>query len=218
MVRDRCGQGDTRPIPPAPVGMVIVVIAANPRTGIAPAPPSFPQAERPGLPHSAPIPAVDATGRRCRTRPATPAAKSSPSWPAGRRSGANTTSCPCRGRAAGNGTVIALRESRAMPKVHPNRLRAIGPGGVDCRLSPAPHWPAPRQGSKPEGPRRRQAARLTKARRAGAPWVLPNDTQLATRNGLTMRRRPSNDIPCCMSSDHSVSQSAWSADAAIIAS
>lgn len=38
------------------------------------------------------------------------------------------------------------------------------------------------------------------------------------RNGLTMRSRPSSAIPSCISSDQSVSQSACSAEAAIMAS
>jgi hypothetical protein len=39
----------------------------------------------------------------------------------------------------------------------------------------------------------------------------------AFRNGLTIRR-PSSFMPCCMSSDHRMSQPAWSAEAAIMAS
>ena len=50
-----------------------------------------------------------------------------------------------------------------------------------------------------------------------APW-LRLIAQRAVRNGLTMRSRLSSTIPCCISSDQSVSQSASSAEAAIIAS
>ena len=50
-----------------------------------------------------------------------------------------------------------------------------------------------------------------------APW-LRLIAQGAVRNGLTMRSRLSSTIPCCISSDQSVSQSASSAEAAIIAS
>jgi hypothetical protein len=42
--------------------------------------------------------------------------------------------------------------------------------------------------------------------------------QRVLRNGSTMRRPWSSFIPCCMSSDHIVSQPARSAEAAIMAS
>ena len=42
--------------------------------------------------------------------------------------------------------------------------------------------------------------------------------QLAARNGLMMRRPSVSSMPCCISSDQIVSQPAWSAEAAIIAS
>ena len=88
-------------------------------------------------------------------------------------------------------------------------LAAIQAGGMPTMLCSAAHDASPLTGMVP--------MYLLMSAFHSAPW-LRLIAQRAARNGLTMRSRPSSTIPCCISSDQSVSQSASSAEAAIIAS
>ncbi len=88
-------------------------------------------------------------------------------------------------------------------------LTAIQDGGMPGMLCSAAQDASPLTGMVP--------MYLLMSAFHSAPW-LRLITQGAARNGLTMRSRPSSTIPCCISSDQSVSQSASSAEAAIIAS
>jgi hypothetical protein len=51
-----------------------------------------------------------------------------------------------------------------------------------------------------------------------SPWFRTSSGAHASRKGSAMRNLPSNTMSCCISSDHSVSQSACCAEAAIMAS